>query len=107
MDLGELSWTCMIEYFFLFFYCCFQKRYHDTRSKNKETLSLLDDSFLYYLGRFIGFGIGQWVYQSAPRVDSSGLEFLDFVCLFIYVRPQNVRAPTCHDNDNDNLSPIA
>ena len=76
-------------------------------SENKETLSLLDDSFLYYLGRFIGFGIGQWVYQSAPRVDSSGLEFLDFVCLFIYVRPQNVRAPTCHDNDNDNLSPIA
>ena len=106
MDLGELSWTCMIEYFFFILLLLFPKtisRY----SENKETLSLLDDSFLYYLGRFIGFGIGQWVYQSAPRVDSSGLEFLDFVCLFIYVRPQNVRAPTCHDNDNDNLSPIA
>lgn len=95
MDLGELSWTCMIEYFFLFFYCCFQKRYHDTRKIKKLCPSSMTHSFLYYLGRFIGFGIGQWVYQSAPRVDSSSVwNFsISFVSLSTYARKMYAHRP--------------
>lgn len=93
MDLGELSWTCMIEYFFLFFYCCFQKRYHDTRKIKKLCPSSMTVSFIISAGLLVLELVNGFINPLHAWIPPAWNFSISFVSLSTYARKMYAHRP--------------